>query len=516
MNARKLLNLCLVSFWILIVSSVAWQSFSQLWLPGEIRQFIYAPGYTNSSIFILSLAILMLATWQLWQKKPIARVSLLIGIAGLILSEYFTEYRVEYYGVATLANAVYLVLGIITALVFSPAYNDKILRKKSYSLVERRYLFILGIISILSCMYSFHFVTSAPIILKNYIASLHRPILGPLFFFILEVQLISIILLNLGLRFVRHLYLLSLLLMLILDLSLISTNEGGGFAIFSDVYNFISGILLMIIYCDPLANFFIISKKIHRVALPKKDLEIISKAFISSDDEGIFTSVKEIIKESWHLVYGLKFLFLLIWIVPFLTISLIGSQYVVSEPLRIVFSYGLFFLGTFLSMLGLRRVINLPLHIKTICSQYIKKFFHTLVFFVIIYIAAYSGAFLLSYILIKSDLPMIYIVFEELIRSALISFIFAFVLPLILLTESTVLQAIRITFLIIRQNGISIICYWLIMSILLIFSSLTFGLGLLWSVPMYCIMSGILFRNVLGLNSTAELTEKLRNESDLQ
>ncbi len=524
MNAHRFLYYSLVSFWLVIASYVAWELLSQQWFPEEINQLGKAgTAYTLS--FLLSLAILMWTTLHLCQQKPVARIGLLIGAAGLILSGYFTSYRIDYYAVSTLASVIYILLGIIVALAFShePPPLKNLYGSKPFHLPSCKSLVVIGAICIFSGYFSTYFVTEESIVVTNYLASIKRPIeLLPLFFFILDVQIILIILLNFRLSFIRYLYVLSVLVVLGFDFFNISTTEGGCFAVLNNIFYFTTGILLVIIFSKPLSNFFDKPLKIYKINLPQKNQEILSKlesyTNYKNKNSEESTSFMDVFKESWQLVYGSKFLFLVTLLpagIILLIKSYIGTYSQITEPCRILFTYGLYFFSSLLSILGLSKAFNIPLSIKAIYALYMSKFSRTLTLFVLICIASYAVQLTLNYFLIKTN-SFVFIVFEWLITDIVSFSIFVFVLPLILMADCKVKQAIRITYFILCENGISIISCLLLMSLIIILSAIPLGLGLFWTIPMDFIMSGILFRNTLGLNLRNRIAEAEDSKTDFQ
>lgn len=234
-------------------------------------------------------------------------------------------------------------------------------------------------------------------------------------------------------------------------------------------------------------------------------------------------SIGIILKESWQLVYGMKGLifilgiilpliyvtflyFITILIISFLIISvniMTLSKLLLIVALSLFFLillyYGLFCLLTILIMLGIRRAIGLPLHVKTICIQYIRELGDTFIIF-LLWLVTVSGMIYLKF-LFPNHQVIFFIIENIIVNYGIIFPLVYFALPLVITKRCGVLEAITRAYHILRKNGLSIIICSIIMGLIIAISAIPVGIGLIWTVPMAVAMMGVLFRNATGLSA---------------
>jgi hypothetical protein len=231
------------------------------------------------------------------------------------------------------------------------------------------------------------------------------------------------------------------------------------------------------------------------------------------------TNIGLIIKESWKLISGTKWIFFslavllpIAYMILLFFITILFSTYLIMSinlfiagltlltlsPFLWVFTnYCLFCIVTILIMLGIRRSVGLSLELKTICRQYFRQFGPTLVIFLLWLIIELSKIYLNT--LIPNHQVVLFITEQIIINYGLVFPLFCFTLPLIITKNNSAFQALKQTYPLVRNNGFTIIICTILMVLIIPISALPLGIGLIWTLPMGFIVIGILFRNATGL-----------------
>ncbi|OGT53197.1 MAG: hypothetical protein A3E84_01025 [Gammaproteobacteria bacterium RIFCSPHIGHO2_12_FULL_42_13] len=246
-------------------------------------------------------------------------------------------------------------------------------------------------------------------------------------------------------------------------------------------------------------------------------------------------AIIHIINESWHLVRGIKwpvfwlsFAFNLFFSIAILLLAIsyipIGVfVFTISQQmpalghlLQTIMTSLIFFLPNIVTwyllaaiiMIGVRQSIGLPVIVGAVFSECMSVGFKLLGLAACYFFVSLIIKILLGFVLDNSGLFTFTGFFLVAILGYFTLFMYVFSLPLLITKKCSVFFAVKQGFDMINRHMIKItLCYTLIF-ILLILSAIPFGIGLIWTIPMTCVMSGIWFRDVFGLNSYLTVSRK--------
>lgn len=230
-------------------------------------------------------------------------------------------------------------------------------------------------------------------------------------------------------------------------------------------------------------------------------------------------SIVAIWQEAWHLVHGFKWpLFKLYVIYPIvfhvllLVLSWIGGNFLhavlpVATPyLKTVFPAAivivelLFFWSIVVcdTMLGVRRALGLTATIGAVygeCRPVLKQcLFLSLGGLLVFFAVSYQGAYQPT---AHPDTVSLSIHTITLLFLLYVTLPFMlFTIPLVIVKRMGIWLAIKLSYRAMWQHGFKVIVLYVMMMIICFISSIPFGLGLIWTKPMFSAMTGILFRDI--------------------
>lgn len=229
-------------------------------------------------------------------------------------------------------------------------------------------------------------------------------------------------------------------------------------------------------------------------------------------------AMADVLKESWQLVSGLKlpiFIVFLIYsglylaLIPltFLTFILFPKTFITGNPvfnppMIVVFSV-IFILITYATaiaiVLGVRQAIGLRIRLKTAFNDCMKV--KKDLFFLFLFLIVLMGLleFTHYFIIPEGVFGNILLILIYLALSYFILPLFIFALPLIVTKRTKVADAIESSYHMMNRYWLVVYAAYIIMSIIISLSMVPLGIGLIWTIPMYFALIGILFRNAYGL-----------------
>lgn len=228
--------------------------------------------------------------------------------------------------------------------------------------------------------------------------------------------------------------------------------------------------------------------------------------------------VSDIIKESWQLVYGLKFpffwrmllIFLAKGIISFLAISLLFSTILLPHSsiyllitmgvFICILSYFVWWLCISGIILGLRQSIGLVIKEKIVLAN-LKKTKRNIFYLFLLVAIIYSLFLFCTHFMPVGRIGMLFKIALYLATLYCTLPLFLFALPLIVTKQSSLCFAIKSSFITMEQHWLKIFTCFAFMIVILAISILPLGVGLIWSIPMSFAMIGILFRNIYGLKN---------------
>lgn len=238
-------------------------------------------------------------------------------------------------------------------------------------------------------------------------------------------------------------------------------------------------------------------------------------------------TISGVIKESWHRVKGTKITYwgaILICLAIYAALSFLGGvsivlygQYVNPNDLkppfilsRVIITLITLPLPFGLTLLALRRSVNLPIKIKQIVEPY-RCYWKILAVMIVLYagIAIIIVATLFASISVTNYMsnmtPTWLRYYPHLIQilGALIAIYFVYSLvnaPLLIIEKQLgVLPAIKASMLAFIQHGFKIILTVACLIVICFISLLPLGIGLIWTLPMLYNCMGILYRIQFGV-----------------
>ncbi|MFN2366607.1 MAG: hypothetical protein ABR523_09140 [Desulfurivibrionaceae bacterium] len=134
-----------------------------------------------------------------------------------------------------------------------------------------------------------------------------------------------------------------------------------------------------------------------------------------------------------------------------------------------------------LLLLAIRRSVGLPINYKLAFSCF-RLMLPIVIAYILTSILTFIGFFLLV-------IPGIYL-----------SVAYALVIPLIIDKEMSPWQAMEASRKGVQRHWFKVFGLYIVMSIICFISAIPMGLGLIWTVPMFFMVNGILYREVFGVN----------------
>lgn len=218
-------------------------------------------------------------------------------------------------------------------------------------------------------------------------------------------------------------------------------------------------------------------------------------------------SILSVIEEAWTLVSGLKLpIFLTSFVFPicFVLMMSIVSIFIrnifpknIGFTVFVVFFFLFFWTQSVINiMLGVRRAQGVSATISAAISQckpVLGKLFILSLGDLFVYLWYMNGKYLLG---LSKGIPPGYIILTVLLHFMLVIPFLNFAVPLVVTQNQSIWPAIRSSYIAMFRNFIPIFLCYLIMIIIGFIGAIPFGIGCIWTVPMFAGMKGILFRNI--------------------
>lgn len=438
----------LIVLWFLLTACLVGLFAIQHQLPREMQDLALAePQHTYYLIGLgLSLVFLVAASYQLWYLKSLGRVYLLVSLIGIIVSNYFSAYRVDYYGMGFLDNLIYLALGAFTALVYSNPQNQ-LFKNNRCNLATRENLLLLSVFAVLSYLNAQDFATPVPDTITNYLSAfaLQQKDIKKIFFVVSFGYLVNALLLNSGIRLAKYLFITLTTLFIMGDLFAVTSTEGGMYAILHGINTSLTGALLVVIFCSPLTKFFTALKS-ERKVFSQDNKNIIIEALLKIKKYFLVRLISQLLLMAaiGSFVFAVLFLATHIWaLAPYMT-----SLYSLCIFLLVFFIWYLVirFLSLGYLMQAINRIKNRPVTLSQMASFIKNPFKLALLYLITLIICRLPGASILGVFLLFADV-------------------------LILEKNMGLFEAIQTSFRIVKNNSLSIAGF-IGFSFLLVFVSL--------------------------------------------
>ncbi len=204
-------------------------------------------------------------------------------------------------------------------------------------------------------------------------------------------------------------------------------------------------------------------------------------------------SIGEVIKEAWQKTSGAKgplWGAMIIYVLASMIVGAIitflggflggGEGSPIGFALQITVSIALYPLLVGIIMIGVRRAADLPISATTVFN-YFTYMVPIIISSILITICTFIGFMLLV-------IPGIYL-----------SLAYILTLPLIADRELGAWQAMELSRKAITRRWFKIFGLYIAMAVIMLISSIPFGIGLIWTMPMAIVMGGILYRTIYGV-----------------
>jgi len=225
-------------------------------------------------------------------------------------------------------------------------------------------------------------------------------------------------------------------------------------------------------------------------------------------------NVSSTLTESWQLVSGLKLpVFLIDVIAPFcfvIVFFFIGYTLlstflpdVIAGPIFLIVSFLFMWLTVVVyTMLGVRRALGLPATIMASVNQCGQTFIKVMLLSLgwLIVMAAFFA--LGEHNVHKNDDALVFVAF--LIVYIMSAPFFIFTVPLVVHNRFSILQALKQSYVMMFRNFIPIAACYILMLMILFISMIPFGIGLIWTQPMFTALGGVLFRDLFAVSLKQE------------
>lgn len=230
--------------------------------------------------------------------------------------------------------------------------------------------------------------------------------------------------------------------------------------------------------------------------------DLIDNTVSGSIQEGVAApydfQIMDVIKEAWQRTSGLKgsvigagaLIFIALIVISFAIIFVLNIIPLIDEGGVALIAAALNFIITMLSypffagilMMGLHRAVDAPVSYKMVFSY----FSYTLP--IIIASICMTIAIALGFMLLI--IPGIYL-----------SIAYMFALPLIIEKNMDFWQAMETSRKAVTQHWFKLFFTAMLMGIIYLISIIPLGLGLIWTIPMFIALQGVLYRRIFGIDS---------------
>jgi uncharacterized membrane protein len=209
--------------------------------------------------------------------------------------------------------------------------------------------------------------------------------------------------------------------------------------------------------------------------------------------------IGDVIGESWRLVKGTKGIIfgglLIFYVVMFVATSVLGAIFgaigLLSEASLSAILIGQFVISVLASaltypflagvnMVGIRRAANQPVSFNEVFSG-LGMFVPLLITAVVMTVLVYIGSLLLL-------LPGIYL-----------GVAYMLAMPLVIERGLSPWQALETSRKAISQHWFKVFGLFLVLGLIMALSMIPLGIGLIWSMPLFIISMGVLYRTIFGV-----------------
>lgn len=180
----------------------------------------------------------------------------------------------------------------------------------------------------------------------------------------------------------------------------------------------------------------------------------------------------------------------------------IMPSFLITIPLLVlifIFYLLIWFIGTMLVMLGVRRSIGLAPEVKIVfrdCKNVLKPLLGIFLIIVALSIVLFIGDAVFKKIGIIGILINVVLKIGVYYVSWSMS---TFAVPLIVTKRYPTLLAFKVGFRAMNLHWKVIVPTYIIMLFIAVISAIPLGIGLIWTIPMFLAISGIFFRDIFGL-----------------
>ncbi|MBU0480995.1 MAG: hypothetical protein KKG47_07825 [Proteobacteria bacterium] len=223
-----------------------------------------------------------------------------------------------------------------------------------------------------------------------------------------------------------------------------------------------------------------------------------SSAKSVSPDTGYDFAIMDIIREAWQKTSGAKgplwgagiLVFLIVMgfsILMGVLLGLVGARsesIAISGALQLALTVAMYPFLAGIMMIGIRRAVDLPISYKMAFGYF--------GFVVPIVIAAFLVSIMTTLGFILLILPGIYL-----------SLAYMLVIPLIVDKKMSAWQAMEASRKAIHKHWFKVFGLYFVMGFIYLLSLIPLGLGIIWTMPMFVVMSGILYREIFGVSEMA-------------
>lgn len=215
-------------------------------------------------------------------------------------------------------------------------------------------------------------------------------------------------------------------------------------------------------------------------------------------------SIRAVLSEAWDKTSGAKwpiqlaFLYYFLVFVAIMIVMMIASMALITVPvnssadptipfiLQLLFQIAINLVALPMMMgiimMGIKRSVNAPISANSVFA-YFPKMFSLLLTMILVYIMVIIGLLLLI-------LPGIYL---------MVAYYMA--LPLVVEKGLSPWQAMEVSRKTVSHHWFRMVGFLIISSIILIISMIPLGIGLIWTLPMFIIAYGIIYRNMFGVEA---------------
>ncbi|MEO8401583.1 MAG: hypothetical protein ABI597_07285 [Gammaproteobacteria bacterium] len=168
-----------------------------------------------------------------------------------------------------------------------------------------------------------------------------------------------------------------------------------------------------------------------------------------------------------------------------------------------VFFFFEWFLSSTFTLMALRKSVGLPIN-------FFKQFYHCmqskykltclfLIWLAVIELDLFIVSFDFARIFSSEFLALLMNMLIDLVCFILVTPLTFFAVPLVLTRRITILNTLKTSFGMMKVHGVAILITYFLFSIIFTISLIPMGAGCFWTIPMYFMMKGIIFRDVYGL-----------------